>query len=157
MSKLAQSGFELATQWSEAQHATAGLRRPPLCNLRDSGHVWIIPFSEDIPYLFIAIVGSRTNRKYNASTGYPVTIPAWTKGQLLVGMWRRPNILRLDYDWCSHNSDFRIWSLRLRWSAYNMFSCPRGCLGTSVMDLCLADLHSWPWGLSLDFISWFFR
>ena len=23
------SGFELATQWSEAQHATAGLRRPP--------------------------------------------------------------------------------------------------------------------------------
>ena len=22
------SGFELATQWSEAQHATAGLRRP---------------------------------------------------------------------------------------------------------------------------------
>ena len=24
------SGFELATQWSEAQHATAGLRRPPV-------------------------------------------------------------------------------------------------------------------------------
>ena len=27
---LPPSGFELATQWSEAQHATAGLRRPPL-------------------------------------------------------------------------------------------------------------------------------
>ena len=26
---LPPSGFELATQWSEAQHATAGLRRPP--------------------------------------------------------------------------------------------------------------------------------
>ena len=26
---LPRSGFELATQWSEAQHATAGLRRPP--------------------------------------------------------------------------------------------------------------------------------
>ena len=29
MTKLALSGFELATQWSEAQPATAGLRRPP--------------------------------------------------------------------------------------------------------------------------------
>ena len=78
----------------------------------------------------------------------PVTIPAWTKGQLLVGMYRRPDILLLDYDWYSHNSDFRIWSLRLRWSAYNMFSFQGGCLGISVMDLCLANLHVWPWGLS---------
>ena len=29
MTKLPLSGIELATQWSEAQHATAGLRRPP--------------------------------------------------------------------------------------------------------------------------------
>ena len=57
-----------------------------ICNLRDSGYVWIIPFSEDIAYLFIAVVGSRTNRKSIASAGDPVTIPAWTKGQLLVGM-----------------------------------------------------------------------
>ena len=30
MTKLSLSGFELATQWSEAQYATIGLRRPPL-------------------------------------------------------------------------------------------------------------------------------
>ena len=57
-----------------------------ICNLRDSGHVWIIPFSEYIPYLFIAVVGGRTNRKSIDSAGDPVTIPAWTKGQLLVDM-----------------------------------------------------------------------
>ena len=36
------------------------------------GHVWIIPFSEDIPYLFIVVVGSRTNRKSIDSAGDPV-------------------------------------------------------------------------------------
>ena len=51
-------------------------------NLRDSGHVGIIPFSKDIPYmyLFIAVVGSKTNRKSIDSAGDPVTIHAWTKG-----------------------------------------------------------------------------
>ena len=34
------SGFELATQWSEAQHATAGLRRPPITWVRK--YFWII-------------------------------------------------------------------------------------------------------------------
>ena len=43
-----------------------------ICNLRDSGHDWIIPFSEDIPYLFIVVVGSRTNRKSSDSAEDPV-------------------------------------------------------------------------------------
>ena len=33
------SGFELATQWSEAQHATAGLRRPP-CVPPEVSRLW---------------------------------------------------------------------------------------------------------------------
>ena len=85
-----------------------------ICNIRDSGHVWIIPLSEYIPYLFIAIVGDRTNGKSIDSAGDPVTIPAWTKGERLVGMRRRTDIPRLDYDWYRHNSDFS----GMQWHTY---------------------------------------
>ena len=40
------SGFELATQWSEAQHATAGLRRPPTALMK------ILFFSSTIKVFF---------------------------------------------------------------------------------------------------------
>ena len=36
---LPPSGFELATQWSEAQHATAGLRRPPQTAVGDDAEL----------------------------------------------------------------------------------------------------------------------
>ena len=105
---------------------------------RDSGHVWIIPFSEYIPYLFIAVVRGRTNVKSMDSAGDPVTIPAWTIEELLLC-----KDVPTFHNWTTTGaytilSDFRMWSLQLRRSAYNMFSCP----GVSV---------SWifAWGLSL--------
>ena len=56
MIKHDRSGFEPATQWSEVQHATSGLPRPPVSMSMSSCDVWnidnlyhILPWTRDRP------------------------------------------------------------------------------------------------------------
>ena len=75
-----------------------------ICNLEDSSHVWIIPFSEYIPYLLIAVDDGRTNGQSIDSAGDMVTCLDQRRA---VG-GRRTELPQLDYDCYIHNSDIRI-------------------------------------------------